>query len=108
MDAIPVDVNYIVLEDTVVSTNATMYYGYDEMTFVRNAATNIKITTTEKEEEEYLKNIKTKLTYKKNNKLLNITLSCTKGDRIPKRITVTVSAMGAYGTPGEEGYRAKA
>ena len=52
MDAIPVDINYIVLEDTIVATNATMYYGYDEMTFVRNAATNIKITTTEKEEEQ--------------------------------------------------------
>ena len=108
MDAIPVDINYIVLEDTKVTTNATMYYGYDEMTFVRNAATNIKITTTEKEEEQYISNIKTKLTYKKNNKLLTITLSCTKGVRIPKRITVTVSAMGAYKTPGEEGYRAKA
>ena len=62
----------------------------------------------EKEEEQYISNIKTKLTYKKNNKLLTITLSCTKGVRIPKRITVTVSAMGAYKTPGEEGYRAKA
>ena len=107
MDAIPVDSDYQVLEDTVVSTNATMYYGYDEMAFVRNAMTKITITTPEKEEEQYLSNIKSKITYKKNNKLLYITISCKKGDRIPKRITITLTALGAVGSPGDEGYKSK-
>ena len=80
MDAIPVDANYIVLDDTVVSSNATMYYGYDEMTFVRNAVTRLEVSTPEEDDRQYLENIKTDIKYKNENKLLYITLTCKKGD----------------------------
>lgn len=108
MDAIPVDTNYITLEDTVITSNATMYYGYEEMTFVRNVTTKLTIETPDEDDKQFLKNIKSELSYRNSNRLLCVIISCDAGVQIPKKLNITLTAVGSYGQPGEDDYRSKA
>lgn len=104
MDAIPVDAEYLCMEDGTVTTDAHMYYGNDMMTFVRGLNTNIEVHADYEEEEQYVNNLTVTEEFYSNNTMMRITVAYKDLIRIPKKFTVTVNALGSYLTPDDEDY----